>query len=152
MDGIRYKMNEVDYDIDWIPVKEVIFVNEYFIIILEQIGFCTLGYVCIDYMMINICAFDLRVRNLYLKINDRVEEIKIKKRYHNRKIKAQSYIQYRYIADDDNDLITYRIKFEVLIIKTKDVISIISMKLKFDKEKHKYSLIEIEEIIEQAIN
>lgn len=66
-------MNKSEADWKWISAKKLIFENVYISIMLDSIDFSTHGYICIDYIMINRCNYDIRARNKLVKVNNKEE-------------------------------------------------------------------------------
>ena len=115
-------MNKSEADWKWISAKNLIFENVYISIMLDSIDFSTHGYICIDYIMINRCNYDIRARNKLVKVNNKEEKTNIHQKRYNRKIVSKTYRRFiSMFRIDKQGMNSYRIVFEVSKNNTEDI-------------------------------
>lgn len=146
-------MNKNEIDWKWISAKKLLFENEYISIMLESIGFSTHGYICIDYIMINRCDYDIRFRNKLVKVNDKEEIISIYQRKYSRKIDSKMYRRFSSMFSIDKQGVnSYRAVFDVSRNNTKDIKSVLLIEMVFDNTTLEYKIMKIEDLKEQTIH
>lgn len=120
---------------------------------LDCIGFSTHGYVCIDYIMINRCDYDIRIRNKLIKVNDKEEIISIHQRKYSRKIDSKTYRRFSSMFSiDKQSMNSYRAVFEISKNNTKDIKSVLLIEMVFDNTTCEYKIKKIEDLKEQTIH
>lgn len=144
-------MNKTEIDWKWVSAKKLVFEDVYISIILDCIGFSTHGYVCIDYILINRSDYDIRFRNKLVEVNDKEEIISIHQRKYSRKIDSKTYRRFSSMFRiDKQGMNSYRAVFEVSKNNTKDIKSVVLIKMFFDNTTCEYKIMKIEDLKEQT--
>lgn len=134
----------------WKHMNRIIYENDDFYIFLESVGFVSWRCICFDCRIYNKCNYDLRIRNKLILINGIEQKIEIRKRKHNKKIRAQSEIIIRYgILADDND-VSYKLIYEVSKDKSTKVLACMLLEMQFNKRTHDFRIKKIKDIYRQT--